>query len=100
MKYLSEKLNKVFETPEECASAEEAYEKELAERDKKQKALAEEKAARAKEVTDAYKAVREATKKFDELRNSFVNTYGAFHMTYSDSTDRNPFTIFEELFRF
>ena len=61
-----------------------------------------ERAARAKEVEDAYKAEVEAHAKYIKLRNQFVDDYGSFHMSYTTSTPEvevySPYTLFDTLF--
>ena len=54
MKFYSEQLNKLFDTQELCAEAEEKHNKAVAEAEAKKKALAEERATRAKAVEELY----------------------------------------------
>ena len=104
----SEKLNKKFETVDECVKAEKEYdEKVAAEKAAKEKALAEAKAkedelvtkrkSRAIEVEAAYKASVEANKHYRDLLKKFVKDYGSFHMTLKTG-DFNPFDGFEHFF--
>lgn len=81
MKYFSEKLNKLFDTDKECAEAEAAHEKAVAEAEAKKKALANERAERAKKVEDLYKAFLEARKAYDDELKLFVKDYGSYHTT-------------------
>ena len=81
MKYYSETLKKVFDTPEDLQKAEAAHDKARAAEVAKQK----ERKARADEVSNARKAVVEAQKKYDDLLNKFVKDYGSYHATYTDS---------------
>lgn len=98
MKYFSEILKKTFDSEKECLEAEKAHNEkmELAERQKKE--LAEKRKERAKEVEEAYKAVKEARKHYNELVDSFCKDYGAFHMTFT-SKDNDWDSLFDELFR-
>ena len=98
MKYLSEKLNKVFDTAEQCAQAEEAHEKAIAEKKAKEEELATARKARAIEVEDAYKTSVEASKHYQELLDKFCKDYGSFHMTLK-SGDFNPFDGFDHFFQ-
>lgn len=84
MKFYSEKLDKLFDTQELCAEAEEAHEKALAEAENKKLKLAEERANRAKEVEDLYKAAVEAKKAYDEKLREFLKDYGSFHATFKN----------------
>ena len=82
MKYFSEVLNQVFDSAEECAQAEEAHNKALAEAEAKKKALTDERANRAKEVEDAYRKAIEAKRDYDKLLGDFLKDYGSFHATF------------------
>ena len=73
MKYYSELVKKNFDSEQECLDAEKKYEEEHA----KELALKEERAARAKEVNEAYK-------KYLELRAKFLEDYKSFHMTLTE----------------
>lgn len=97
MKYYSEKLNKLFDTQEACARAEKEHEKAVAEVEAKKKALADERAKRAKEVESAYNAVIAAKKDYQKVLNDFVKDYGSFHMTLKTG-ENNPFNLFDSLF--
>ena len=108
MKIYSEKTNKEYATVDECLAAEEQFEKELAEKKAaEEKALVEAKAKkealaaarkeRAKEVEDAFKAIFEAQKHYNEVKNKFLEDYGSFHMTIKTG-DGNPFNLFNSLF--
>ena len=63
MKYYSELVKKNFDSEQECLDAEKKYK--------------EERAARAKEVNEAYK-------KYLELRAKFLEDYKSFHMTLTE----------------
>lgn len=108
MKIYSEKTNKEYATVEECLEAEKAFdnevaakkaaeEKALVERKAKQEALAAERKTRAVEVEDAYKAILEARKAYQEKLDAFVRDYGQFHMTLKTG-DGNPFDLFDGFF--
>lgn len=89
MKYYSEKLKTLFNSVEELNAAEVEF-------DNKQAAIIkarEERAARAKEVDEAYK-------KYLELRNAFVKDYGSYHYSITQTTDKpvDVFSIFNDLF--
>ena len=82
MKFYSEKLNKLFDTQELCAQAEEEHEKAVAEAEAKKKALTEERATRAKAVEELYRQAVEAKQKYDIALQEFLNDYGSFHATF------------------
>ena len=84
MKFYSEKLNKVFDTEQACVEAESAHDKAIAEAEAKKKALVEERATRAKEVEDLYKAAVEAKKAKKEKLRAFLKDYGSFHATFKN----------------
>lgn len=87
MKYFSEKLNKLFETAEACAEAEEAHDKAIAEAEAKKKALAETRAERAKEIDRLYEEMIKAQKAHAKAVNDFVKDYGSYHKTYRSFED-------------
>jgi hypothetical protein len=97
MKYFSEKTKKFYENAEDCVAAETAFDEEQARIAAEQKALAESRKERAKEVEDAYKMAEDWRRKYLELRNAFVKDFGSFHMTIRNS---DVPTGFEDLFRF
>jgi len=93
MKFYSEKLNKVFDTEEQCVEAERAHERAITEAETKRLKLAEERANRAKEVEELYKAAVEAKKAYDEKLREFLKDYGSFHATFKNV---DPFfTLFD-----
>ena len=99
MRIFSKKTNKEYKTVEDCLKAEKEFDEALAlEKAKKQK-LAEDKKARATEVEEAWKAVREANRKYVELKNKFINDYGAFHMTFKDKDDNTWESLFESFWK-
>ena len=97
MKYYSETLNKVFENEKDCLNAEKEYEAKVEEEEKRKKELADSRKVRAKEVEDAYKAIIDAQKHYNELKNKFVEDFGSFHMTFSTTDDFH--SLFSDLFR-
>ena len=100
MKYYSEKLDKFYESEDECKHDEEiALEKERAE-EKRKSELAENRKARAKEVEEAYKTILDAQEKYDNLLTEFVKDYGSFHMTISEPHKHrlNPWKDLYDLF--
>lgn len=96
MKYYSEELKKLFDNEDELTKAENKAKEVALAKEKKEKALREERATRAKEVEDAFKAARDAEKKANELLNEFVKDYGSFHTTIKDVVD--PFGWFWNIF--
>lgn len=84
MKYYSETLNKVFENEKDCLNAEKEYEAKVEEEEKRKKELADSRKVRAKEVEDAYKAIIDAQKHYNELLTNFCKEYGSFHCTITD----------------
>jgi len=111
MKYYSEKLNKVFDTPEACESAEfEAKEKENLEKvrkerearelkEKKEKETAERKAA-ADKVDNARKAMVAAQKEYRDALNEFVDKYHTYHYS-TNNAEEVPFLfgLFNDIFK-
>ena len=87
--YYSEILNKYFETEEKCLKAETEFNEKHALEIKKK----EERAARAKEVEDAFKEVIKAREHYVELKNNFINDYGSFHMTYTDKEPKSTILL-------
>lgn len=110
MKYYSEKLNRVFDSPDQCKEAETAYEKEQIqakleqarkereEKERKEKEVAERKAMAA-EVEAARKAMVEAQHAYHEKIDAFIKKYGTYHMTWTNSKDAPTlFDLFDNLF--
>ena len=96
MKFYSEKINKYYDTEKECLSAEKDYEEKLAVEKAKKEELVATRKARAAEIEDAYKAIFEARKHYNELMDKFIKDYGSFHMTIRTGND-NPFNLFDSL---
>lgn len=82
MKYYSEVLNKVFDSAEECSEAENKHNQAIVEAEAKKKALADERATRAKEVEELYKQAIEAKQAYDKALQNFLKDYGSFHATF------------------
>ena len=85
MKFYSELTKNFYESEDACKQAESKFNKELAEKEAKEKALKAERKQRAEEVNAAYTAIKEAEKHYCELRDQFVKDYGSFHMTFTDT---------------
>lgn len=86
MKFYSEVLNKVFETPEECDKAEQEHQAKLeaAALEKKQK---EEKANQLKaEVQKAFEALEAAQKNFDAVKDAYFKETHASYITLENSS--------------
>lgn len=99
MKFLSEITKKAYDTQEECVAAEKEFQEKVLKKTEEEKLKKEQRAKRAKEVEEAYKAVIEANKVFNEKRNAFIKDYGSYHMTYSNTQDTIN-DIFETVFKF
>lgn len=95
MKYYSEKLNKVFDTPEELVAEEEKTEAARLAKEKELNEYKEARAAKAKEVEDAYAAATEAAKAYHKVLQEFNAQYGAFHMSINA---KKLFDTFWDLF--
>lgn len=96
MIYYSEKLGKGFETEEKCLEAEEAYEKEKAEKAAAEAKKKEERASRAEEIEKAFEELKDAQKKYNELLREFIKDYGSYHTTFRTIDDvPNIFKLFE-----
>lgn len=87
MKYYSEKLNRLFETEKELVEAENIHDKKLAEEKEKKEKAAKERKARAAEIDAAREAKNEACRRYNELLEAFIQDYGSYHTTISDSKE-------------
>ena len=87
MKFYSEKTKKFYDTAEDCQNDESALVKKQAEEELRQKKLKEERAGRAKEVEEAYKAIFDAKLRYNELKNKFIEDYGSFHQSFNLKTE-------------
>ena len=94
MKFYSELLKKCFDKAEDCEKAEDAELTRLEEEKNRAEKLKVEKAARADEIKQAYKAKLDAHKKWMELVQKFIDDYGAYRYTYSVKDD-----LFDTFFR-
>lgn len=94
MKYYSEQLKKLFDTPEELLAAEEKVNAAKRAEEEKKAQLKAQREKRAKEVEDAFKFAAEAQKKANELLNAFVKDYGSYHTTLKDA----PVSIWDAFF--
>lgn len=98
MRYYSDKLKKFFQTEQECLEEEEkCLAREKAEEEQKTK-LAEERKIRAKEVEEAFKDMRKAQDSYYKLLNKFIDDFGSFHMSISDSLEA-PLSLFDKWFK-
>lgn len=95
MKYFSETLNKVFDSEQACLEAEKQQAEALKAAEAKKKALDDQRATRAKEVEEAYKAAVEAKKKYNQVLQEFLKDYKTFHATFKDV---DPFFSFFDWF--
>lgn len=92
--YLSEILNKTFESVEELEAAEKEYLDKQAE---KEAAKAERK-RRADEVSAAYEEIRKAQEKYEKLLSAFLKDYKTYHTTYTTNTMPLGFKDFFKVF--
>ena len=100
--FKSEITGKVYESEQECLEAEKAHNELVA----KQDAAKAERKAKADEIKTAYedylnlctenkKAEREAYKKYNDLKNAFIDKYGSYHLTVSQKNDLKPVVNFD-----
>lgn len=94
MKYYSEQLKKLFDTPEELLAAEDKVNAAKREEEEKKAQLKAQRETRAKEVEDAFKLASEDTKKAYELLNAFIKDYGSYHTTLKGA----PISIWDAFF--
>lgn len=85
MKYFSEKLNKVFESEQECVEAENKFELAKQEKEEKEKQLTQERKERAHEIEEQYKKIMDDRKEYRRLVDDFIRDYGSFHCTFKSS---------------
>ena len=85
MKYFSEKLNKVFESEQECVEAENKFELAKQEKKEKEKRLTQERKERAHEIEEQYKKIIDDRKEYRRLVDDFIHDYGSFHCTFKSS---------------
>lgn len=89
MKYYSEETKKVYDTEEELRKAE----AKLDEARLEQQAKKEQRAARAKEVEDAFIEAGKARENAHKLLTEFCKDYGSFHTTLKEPFS-NIFNLF------
>lgn len=94
MKYYSEQLNQLFDTPEELLAAEDKVNAAKRAEEEKKVQLKAQREQRAKEVEDAFKVAYDDTKRAYELLNAFVKDYGAYHTSIKDV----PVSMLDALF--
>ena len=82
-KYWNEYTNEVFDTEQEALKSEQKY---LDAQEAKKKKDSE-RAARAKEVEDAMKAVIEAKKHYNKVLKAFCKDYNYYHFSTNDLKD-------------
>jgi multidrug resistance efflux pump len=85
MKFYSEQLKKLFDTPEELLAAEEKVNAAKRAEEEKKAQLKAQREQRAKEVEDAFKFAAEAQKRANELLNAFVKDYGSYPTAFTDT---------------
>lgn len=99
------KDGKEYQSYKAALDADKAYDEMVAEEKARKEQLKADRAIRAKEVEDAFKAVAAANKNYTDLLNAFVKDYGSYHCTISDS-DMNDTgwklvdSLFNTLFKF
>lgn len=94
MKYYSEQLNQLFDTPEELLAAEDKVNAAKRAEEEKKVQLKAQREQRAKEVEDAFKVAYDDTKRAYELLSAFVKDYGAYHTSIKDV----PVSMLDALF--
>lgn len=73
-----------YESYKAALDADKAYDEMVAEEEARKEKLKADRATRAKEVEDAFKAIAAANKNYQDLLNAFVKDYGSYHCTISD----------------
>ncbi len=96
MRYYSDNLKELFDTEKECLEAEESAKKAAEEAKAKAEELKEERKARALEIEEALKNLKDAQKFYSNLVREFVKDYGSYHYSYTDSGKG----IFNDFFSF
>ena len=87
MKYLSEELNRTFDTEEACLAAEADARSARAKEEEKRKAVQEERKAMAAEVEEARKVMTAAQHTYYEKLDAFIKKYKSYHYTSTDVND-------------
>ena len=85
MKFYSEKLKKLFDTPEDLTNAEVAAEKAELEKKNLETKKANERKAHAAEVKTAREEMLKAIEKYRKRLNDFCQTYGRYHHSITNS---------------
>lgn len=98
MKIYSEITKKEYQTVDECLKDEAVFMEEKAKKDEEKNQLAKQRKEDAKKVEDAYKAIIEANKNYNKLRDEFIKKYGSFHMTVTNRGSEIPFDFFDMFF--
>ena len=89
MKYYSESLRKLFNTEKELLAAEAEVKKAEAAKLEAERVKKAQRSAKAKEVEQAFKDAATAQSKAYSLLKQFTDTYGSFHMSYSNVDPEN-----------
>ena len=94
-----DKMGNEHTSVEEALAAEKEYDQKVAEKEARKKKLSSDRAARAKEVEEAFKEACDANKKYVDLLNAFVDDYGSYHKTISDKSF-NYSNLIDRIFNF
>ena len=101
MKFYSEQLKKLFDTPEELLAAEEKVNAAKRAEEEKQALLKTQRETRATEVEEAIRQAQEDQKKANasnkhaaDVLNAFVKDFGAYHTTLRGA----PVSIWDAFF--
>lgn len=101
MKYYSEQLKQLFDTPEELLAAEEKVNAAKRDEEEKKAQLKAQRETRAKEVEEAIRQAQEDQKKANasnkhaaDVLNAFVKDFGAYHTTLRSA----PVSIWDAFF--
>ena len=78
------KDGKEYSSYKAALDADKAYDEMVAEEEARKEQLKADRATRAKEVEDAFKAIAAANKNYQDLLNAFVKDYGSYHCTIRD----------------
>ena len=99
MQYYSQKTKKIYDKQEDCLADEKKYDAAMKEQEDKAQKLKEERGARSKEVEDAYEAIIDAQRHYDEVLNAFIKDYGIYHTTITTFRPKTLVSIFDEMIR-
>lgn len=93
------KDGKEYDSYKAALDADKAYDEMVAEKAAREEKLKADRATRAKEVEEAFKAVAAANKNYTDLLNAFIEDYGSYHCTISDSNmNDNGWKLLDNLF--